>query len=214
MNHKKKKKGKLKRFFTLKKYNIRWVINITFVTFILAIVMSLSSEVLLRNTEINVAFFILIIIILIGVIFDLIGISVATARIEPFNAMASNRIEAAKHAIKLIKNAGPVSNFCNDVIGDISGIVSGATGAIIVIQINSLYPNINLGILSIVLSGFVAALTVGGKALGKEIALQKSKEIVYFVSKILYWINKKLNIEIIPDKKRVSRNRKQKRKVS
>lgn len=180
-----------------KNYNLKWVINITIVTFILAVLMSFSSEVLLRNVSISIAFLILIIIIFLGILSDLIGIAVATADEKPFHAMASKKIGAAKYAIKLIKNAGPVSNFCNDVIGDIAGIISGAAGAIILLQISRLYSGINTAVYSIILSGVVAAITVGGKALGKEIALKKSKEIVFYVSKILNWISINLKIDLL-----------------
>ncbi len=202
MGKKKNKTDESKIKYIIEKYRLKWVINISIITFLLAILISFTSEALLRNLNIYIAFIVLLIIILLGVVFDLIGIAVATARIEPFNAMASKKIHGAKQAIKLIKNAGPVSNFCNDVIGDIAGIISGAAGAIILVQINKYYGNLNTAILSIVLSGIVAAITVGGKALGKEIAIRNSKKIVFFVAKILYWIKLKLKIDIIPNEKR------------
>lgn len=183
----------------IKNYNLKWVVNITIITFILAVFMSFSSEALLRSASIFIAFFILIVIVFLGIVSDLIGIAVATADEKPFHSMASNKIGAAKFAIKLIKNAGPVSNFCNDVIGDIAGIISGAAGAIILVQVSNRYHGINTAAYSITLSGIVAAITVGGKALGKEIALKKSKEIVFFVSKILLWLDVNLKINIMPE---------------
>lgn len=192
-----KKSSKTRK--NMKSYNLKWVVNITIITFILAVFMSFSSEALLRNVSIYIAFFILIVIVFIGIISDLIGIAVATADDKPFHAMSSKKVEAAKYAIRLIKNAGPVSNFCNDVIGDIAGIISGAAGAIILLQVSQIYSGVNTTIYSIVLSGLVAAITVGGKALGKEIALEKSKEIVFYVSKILHWINLHLKIDLVPD---------------
>lgn len=192
-----KKKGS-KIALGFKRYNIKWVVNITIVTFILAIFMSFSSEALLRNASIAIAFLILIVIVFIGILSDLVGIAVATADEKPFHAMASKKIEAAKYSIRLIKNAGPVSNFCNDVIGDIAGIISGAAGAIILVQVGKIYRDINAALYSIILSGMVASITVGGKALGKEIALKKSKEIVFYVSKVLHWLNTNLKIDVLP----------------
>ncbi|SHJ72006.1 hypothetical protein SAMN02745883_00254 [Caminicella sporogenes DSM 14501] len=193
---------------SIKNYNFKWIINVTIITFILAIGMSIISEALLRNASIGIAFLVLIIIIFIGIVFDLIGIAVATADQRPFNAMASKRIKGAKEAIRLIQNAGPVSNFCNDVIGDIAGIISGAAGAIILIQISKIYKNIDTAIFSIILSAVVAALTVGGKAFGKEIALRKSKEIVFFVAKLLNWLSYKFKIGILPNNKKKKVNKK------
>ena len=193
MKKKKPQKGK-KRLS-----NIKWVILITIWTFFLGTAMSFMSETLLRNTGLTVAFIILLFIIFIGIVFDLIGIAVASSREKPFHSMAANKLVGASYAVKLVRNAGPVSNFCNDVIGDICGIISGAAAAIIILQIRNLYP-INLPYLSILLSGFVASLTVGGKAIGKEIALKQSREIVLFVGVIFHHLHKHLGLNLFHGK--------------
>ncbi|MGB3366085.1 MAG: hypothetical protein WBA54_01230 [Acidaminobacteraceae bacterium] len=160
--------------------------------------MSIFSEMLLRNVNTIIAFLVLIAIIGLGVTFDTIGIAVATANERPFHAMASKKIVSAKYSIALIKNASQVSNFCNDVIGDICGIVSGAAVAIIVTNILSNGGlSISTTVFSIALSGCVAALTVGGKAIGKELALNNSKGIVDYVGKIVFYFDDKLGISII-----------------
>ncbi|TCO79200.1 hypothetical protein [Marinisporobacter balticus] len=198
------KKKKVKK--TSKNYNVKWVVLITIWTFFLAIGMSFISETVLRNVHILIAFFILILIIFVGILSDLIGIAVASAREKPFHAMAANKIKGARFAVKLVRNASPVSNFCNDVIGDICGIVSGAAAAIIILQLSKL-SNIHHPFLSISLSGFVASITVGGKAFGKEIALTKSKEIVFFVGRMLYYIHEKTGIDFLPFKKKNQKER-------
>ncbi|BEP28999.1 hypothetical protein [Helicovermis profundi] len=181
----------------MKKIKInKWIIRVTLLTFVLAILMSIVSENLLRNLNIFFASVILIVIIGIGVLFDTIGIAVTAADLKPFNSMAAKKIMSAKFSLKLLNNASQVSNFCNDVIGDISGIVSGSAVAIIVLKILYYSKSSNEIIYSILLSGFVAALTVGGKAFGKEMAITNSKEIVGFVGKILYLIYKKTGFEI------------------
>ena len=190
------KQKKIKKGKGFRLYNQKWVILITVWTFFLASGLGFISEVVLRNVSVLIAFIILIFIVLIGIFFDLIGIAVATAREKPFHSMAANRIKGSKHAIILIKNAGPVSNFCNDVIGDICGIISGAAGAIIILQIISM-GGINTPLYGIVLSGFVAAVTVGGKAVAKEIALRQSKEIVFTVGKIFYYIDIHIGLNIL-----------------
>ena len=38
---------------------------------------------------------------------------------------------------------------------------------------------------SLIVTGLISALTIGGKAVGKGIAINKSKEIVTVVSKVL-----------------------------
>ncbi|MBS4536214.1 hypothetical protein GOQ29_11360 [Clostridium sp. D2Q-14] len=166
-------------------------------TFFLAIAVSILSENLMRNFDILFASITLIFIIFLGVFFDTIGIAVASAQERPFHSMAAQKNLAAKYAIKLIKNAGPVSNFCNDVIGDICGIISGAAGAIIVAKFSKIYDIKELTMLSVVISGLIASLTVGGKAIGKEIAINHSKTIIYYTGKVVMFFDKKLKIKIL-----------------
>lgn len=181
------------------KYNLRWVIIIFIWTFFLTMGISILAEVLLSNTEIVYALLILLVIILIGVVSDMIGIAVTAASEKPFHAMAADRVPGAKAAIKLLKNAGPVSNFCNDVIGDICGIVSGVAGASIILQLQSLLSPFMRAFLTIVMSGFIASLTVGGKAIGKSISINQSQQIVFSTAKFVYFVQEKLGIDLIPD---------------
>ncbi len=180
-----------------------WIIKVSILTFILAIFMSSLSESLLRNVSVIPAMLVLLSIIFIGILFDTIGIAVAAAKEQPFHSMASQKIPYAKYSVSLIRNAGPVSNFCNDVIGDIAGIVSGAAIAIILLQIVKYnLPFVNTAMLSIGFSGVVASLTVGGKAIGKELALSKWKSIVGTVGHILYILDSKFHIRVLKDVKR------------
>jgi len=179
------------------KYNFKWVITITVWTFFLAIGISISSEFILNNTQVFLAIITLVIIILIGVLADIIGIAVTFASEKPFHAMAADRVEGAKYAIKLLKNAGPVSNFCNDVIGDICGILSGVAGASIIVNLRTLPFSVSRSLLTIILSGLVAAFTVGGKAIGKGIAISNAHTIVFNTARFLNFIYRKTGIEII-----------------
>jgi hypothetical protein len=85
---------------------------------------------------------------------------------------------------KLLKNTEKVSSVCCDVIGDVCGIISGTSGVVIVALIIKL-TDINELLVSLIVTGIISAFTIGGKALGKGIAINKSKEIVTIVSKIL-----------------------------
>lgn len=181
------------------KNNLRWVIVITFWTFIMAIIFNLITESLVQHLDIFLAFIILITVICIGIFFDIIGIAVASAEEKPFHAMAANRVEEAKHAIKLIKNASQVSNFCNDVIGDIAGIVSGSVGATIIFKLITTYNIKKASLLSVLITSLIAAMTVGGKALGKTFAMEKSEDIIFQIAKVLNFVQHKLQIS---DKKR------------
>ena len=74
------------------------------------------------------------------------------------------------------------SSFCCDVIGDICGIVSGAAGITIANQMSTL-TGISLLICSLFVSAIIASLTIGGKAIGKSIAINNSDIILYEFSK-------------------------------
>lgn len=54
---------------------------------------------------------------------------------KPFHSMAAHREKGAKEALMLLRSASRVSSVCNDVVGDICGIVSGSTAAVIVTRL-------------------------------------------------------------------------------
>jgi hypothetical protein len=74
-------------------------------------------------------------IILVGIVFDIVGIAATAAQEAPFHARASRRLLGAKKSIWIVRNADKVASFCNDVVGDICGTVSGAVGASIVFSL-------------------------------------------------------------------------------
>ncbi len=166
----------------------RWLVFITIWTFFLSIGINLVSELFINNSDILVSFFILVIIVSIGIFFDMVGIAVASANITPFNSMAANRVRGSKEAVDIVKNASQVSNFCNDVVGDICGIVSGATAISIVFQIGSSFDFLETTILAVILNGLLAAVTVGGKAIGKNIAMEHSTQIVYRFGHVISFV--------------------------
>lgn len=162
------------------KQNIKWILLITSLTFVISMIFSYLSETILKKSNIVIELLVLLTVILIGIIFDMIGVAVTTCAEYPFHAMASRKIKGAKTAIKLIKNKDKVSSFCNDVIGDICGIVSGTAGVIIATSIAK-----DSIICSLLVTATISSLTIGGKALGKKVAVNKSENITRIVSKIL-----------------------------
>ena len=166
----------------------RWVITIFFVTILVSSVISLASEELMSGSHIAVAFLILLAIILLGIIFDIVGVAVTSADEKPFHSMAARKVPGSQEAILLLRNADKVGSICNDVIGDICGVVSGSASATIAAQIlssgifNMSWPRL----ISLVMSAFVAALTVAGKALGKNVAINSCTKIVHCVGRIIY----------------------------
>lgn len=177
-----------------------WIHKVVMLTFGLSVFFSFISETLMDKFNLILSFFILSGIVLIGIIFDIIGIAVTSADETPFHAMAAHKIPGGKEGVRLIRNADVVSNFCNDVIGDISGIISGAAGASIVAKIISGKNDLAEIIISTLIAGLISTVTVGGKAFGKSIAIKKSKEIVYKVAYFLYLLKIRFGIELFPKK--------------
>ena len=169
--------------------NIRWVITIFLVTILVSGVISLLSDIIMENSSMAVAFLILLIIILVGIIFDVIGMAVATADEKPFHSMAARKVVGAHEAIALLRNAERVSSICNDVVGDICGVVSGSASATIAVQILSHFEFTWPQMISLLMSALAAGLTVGGKAIGKTFAVNSCTTIVHTVGKVIYQLH-------------------------
>ena len=161
-----------------------WIIVIVILSFIISFAFSFISETILPGVNIGLGVLLILVFILIGAIFDMIGVAVASADEAPFHSMASQRVRGASLAIKMIKNASKVSSFFNDVIGDICGIISGSAGVTVAIKVSE-YLNADLLITTLIITALIASLTIGSKACGKNIALNKSNIIVYETAKLL-----------------------------
>lgn len=166
-----------------------WFIEVFVLTFILSMIFSYISENGVSNLDLISAIFILILVIAMGIFFDVIGVAVTVANEHEFHAKATKKVEGSKASIKLIRNAPRVANICADVIGDICGVLSGAISALISMKITEQF-GLSFNI-QFILSATVAALTVGGKALGKGIANKNSTQIVHAVGIVLNKFSKK-----------------------
>ena len=133
-----------------------------------------------------VAFVILLVIVLLGIIFDIIGMAVATADEKPFHSMAARKVPGAQESIRLLRNAERVSSICNDVVGDICGVVSGSASATIAAQLLRNFDFSWPQLVGLLMSALVAGLTVGGKAIGKTFAINSCTKIVHTVGKFVY----------------------------
>ncbi len=164
-----------------------WLWQVFIITFLLALIFGFISNTVVMKLNMIVASILLFIIILIGILFDLVGMAIASATEAPFHAKAARKHKGAKESIRLIRNAPKVSNICNDVIGDICGIISGSIGALLSVSISNTF-KLDMVLISLIISALIASLTVGGKALGKRFAIKKSTEIIYFVGAIIHYI--------------------------
>lgn len=172
------------------KSNYRWVLIVTILAFILSLIMSFVVTTVLESVTLSVSIVVTFLFILLGIIFDIIGVAVTSSDGVAFHSMSARRVRGGKTGVMLIKNASKVSSICCDVVGDICGIITGVTGVTIVgilIQKTSINPIY----ISLIVTSLISALTIGGKALGKNLAISRNTEVIKVVAKILAIFEKK-----------------------
>jgi len=170
-----------------KKGNWKRIGVIFFGVFIVAALVSSSSELLVKGASLGVAWVLLFLVIIIGIIFDVIGTAAAAATEAPHHAAAANKVKGAKQAVFIVRHADAVANFSNDIVGDICGTISGAMAASIVLNLLQSYPSLRIYqiVINTVMLAFVASITVTGKAIGKRFAIQEANRIVGAVGKLM-----------------------------
>lgn len=162
----------------IKKGNHKWVVSIFISTFLISVLIGFGSSAVTEQMGVVFAALVLLCIIGVGILFDMIGVAVTTAEETPFHALAAKKVKSAEMAVRLIRNAEKVSNFCNDVIGDIAGVVSGTSAAVIVTRLFTEGSRMEF-YMGVIMTGVIASVTVGGKAIGKGTAMRNSNQILY-----------------------------------
>ena len=165
-----KKKEKVKK----EHVDTKWIIKIVIITFIISMVMAFISQTTIPNLSLILGILITLIFIFLGIIFDIVGVSVTSADEAVFHSMNSRKVKGANIAVKFKKN----------VIGDICGVVSGAAATSIAAILISKY-NFDLIFTGLVVTAVVSSLTIGGKAIGKSFAINKSDIILYEFAKFV-----------------------------
>jgi len=170
----------------------RRALRVGALSFALAALVNYMGQAALSSVSAVVALLVVLLLIAVGVSFDILGTSVTAAEQTPLNAMAAKRVTGARQAIWLVQNADRVANFANDVVGDVTGAVTGAAGSTVALQFSSgLQPDswvsqvISLGVI-----GLIAGLTVGGKAAGKTFAIEHATDVLTLVGRALYGLEK------------------------
>ena len=87
------------------KKEINWIYKVFLLSFIFSVIFSGVSTVLVENLNTIALTIILIAVIIIGIIFDMIGVAVLTSEEASLHARASKKIRGAKEAISLLKNS-------------------------------------------------------------------------------------------------------------
>lgn len=185
----KSQKDDKKKKSSKKKRNVWWI-KATVISLVLSAFFSYLSEIVSNAEQIVVVIILLAFLILSGILFDAIGVAVTSCDTTPIISMASRKVYGAKTALWLTKNSDTVSSVCNDIVGDIFSIISGACSAALVVKITMSLQQTWQIVLSIAVSAIVSAMTIGGKAFMKKIAISNSKDFVMFVARVLAIFNK------------------------
>lgn len=171
--------------------------------------MAFPTQTILPRVKLWIALPILLVVIGTGIVADIIGVAVTVAEEKPFHSRAAKKLSGARHALRLIRNADRVANLCNDLVGDLAGTISGAMGAAIVFNLVKFYPRLDDGVIGTLMVALISALTVGGKAAGKVIALRDSQIITQRLGEFLDWLEDKLGLDLLGDDKRPSLERRE-----
>ena len=175
-----RRKEKIKK----EKVNVKWICQIAIISFTISFGLSFVSEMAIPNLSVLWGILLTLAFVFVGILFDIVGVAVTGADVKVFHSMNSRQVKGSKVAVLFKKNADKVSSFCCDVIGDICGIVSGASASAVSVGLAAAF-NWNLLLVSLTVAAIVASLTIGGKACGKSFAINKSDVILYEFAKII-----------------------------
>jgi len=182
-------------------FALRHALSVGFWAVVLAALTSFASQGMLDEIRILwLSLFTLLVIIAVGVVFDIIGVAVAVASEAPLHSRAAQRVPGAVHALQLVRRAHSVASFCNDVVGDVCGTLSGAIGTTIVYQVISADSERIQSLSAVGMTAIIAGLVVGGKAYGKAFAIEDGTRIVFHCGQCLYWLERILHIRLFRDR--------------
>ena len=176
-----KKKERERRDKKKKKRNL-WPLKALVITLVLAAAVNAASTLVLEDSHWWLATLLTVIILLVGVLFDMIGTAATACDEGPFLSMASRKVKGAKIAVKFSKKSDVVSSVCCDIVGDICGIVSGVCAATIAAYTLNLNGSFWWTVL---IYAIISTLTITLKAVGKGIAIKQANKIIFAVAKML-----------------------------
>lgn len=163
----------------------KWPLTVAIVAFVLSFIFSYLSNTAITNIDIVPGIALLVFVVLFGVLFDLIGTAVPLAKEEKIHAMATKKIKGAKTAIYLVKNSEKFSNICCDVVGDICGVISGAIGTMLALEIINAFES--GWYITFIITALISSITISAKAITKGIAKKHATEIISSFSKLFHF---------------------------
>ena len=85
--------------------DIKWIIIVTICAFFMSVVFSSGMEIVTNKLSLILGGVLIVCVIIIGVLFDIVGVAITACDIKPFNSMAAKKVRGSKTAIELIKNS-------------------------------------------------------------------------------------------------------------
>lgn len=167
-----------------KESKVKWIITVLLLSFVLSILMSLGSNMIIPKINIYIGIVIILVFIAISIVFDMIGVAITAAEERPFHSMASKKVKGASHSVMFLKNSDKLASICNDVVGDVCGVVSGSAGVLVSTTLADML-DLDASLVVLIVTALIASLTITGKALGKSIAIKNSEKITFQVGKVV-----------------------------
>ena len=193
----------------MKQNRFRWAFKTFILSICLSIVFSVISQSLFPHLSVIMSIFIIVFFVALSTLFDMIGVAVTSAELQ--NLKEYEKHKAFDTATKLVQNTEKISSFCGDVVGDICGILSGAGGVSLALSMNITEPNVYF-IVTCLISSLIAGLTIFCKAIFKSYAVSNAEKVVIKTATILDFSPKNLLKKRKSDKKKVNKEKNQKKR--
>ena len=158
----------------MNKNSTKWAIKVFVLSISLSIIFSLFSQSLLPSLSPFFSIFVIVFFVFVSVIFDMVAVAFTSINKEQLDKFKNEN--GYVMAVKLCERADKVASFGGDVVGDICGILSGAGGVSLVVNMNIQDANLNL-LVTCLVSSLIAGITIFCKAIMKTYALQNCEQI-------------------------------------
>ena len=158
----------------MNKNSTKWAFKVFILSISLSIIFSLVSQSLLPSLSPFFSIFVIVFFVFVSVIFDMVAVAFTSINKEQLDKFKNEN--GYIMAVKLCERADKVASFGGDVVGDICGILSGAGGVSLVVNMNIQDANLNL-LVTCLVSSLIAGITIFCKAIMKTYALQNCEQI-------------------------------------
>ena len=158
----------------MNKNSTKWAFKVFVLSISLSIIFSLFSQSLLPSLSPFFSIFVIVFFVFVSVIFDMVAVAFTSINKEQLDKYKNEN--GYVMAVKLCERADKVASFGGDVVGDICGILSGAGGVSLVVNMNIQDANLNL-LVTCLVSSLIAGITIFCKAIMKTYALQNCEQI-------------------------------------